>query len=232
MSTIFKALQKKSGQNQEQGNETVKIIREKKAGKKSFLIFLVAIPVLTIAAAFAYYGYEIISLRTDQTIETRQEEIVRSEPHAPPPPPERSPDSPIFTPQPIEDLHSSIIREREEEKEDLTDTETSSLSKEKKVQDSEKDETEPVTEPEQKEEEKVETEREEETEAPGPEEPEQELISSFDLQGVAGDDDGFIAIINDRIIGEGEMVDGAMVLSISSDYVELEKNGQRFQITQ
>ena len=55
---------------------------------------------------------------------------------------------------------------------------------------------------------------------------------SYKLEGIAGDKNGYIAIINDEIVGVGDFVDDAMVISIKPDKVVLKKDDKIFEISQ
>lgn len=54
--------------------------------------------------------------------------------------------------------------------------------------------------------------------------------SKWVLQGIAGDEKGYIAIMNDKIVGVGDEVLGAKILEIGTDYVKLKKEKREFRI--
>ena len=49
----------------------------------------------------------------------------------------------------------------------------------------------------------------------------------FVLSGIAQNEDGYLAIINDQIFRKGDLVEGAQIIDITRDYVELELNDER-----
>jgi hypothetical protein len=51
---------------------------------------------------------------------------------------------------------------------------------------------------------------------------------NFILNGIFSSEDGDYALVNNRIVKEGDFVDGAIVTLISEDEVEMELNGAKF----
>jgi hypothetical protein len=57
------------------------------------------------------------------------------------------------------------------------------------------------------------------------------MVSSLLLEGIIADENGAVAIINGNVVEPGTMIDGYKVLSVTSDQVILEKDGQEIVLT-
>ncbi len=54
--------------------------------------------------------------------------------------------------------------------------------------------------------------------------------SNFHLSGILYDSQRPLAIINERIVGEGALINGAQLLEIQSNYVKLSLKGKEFKL--
>lgn len=214
MSTIFKALQKNS-QKQETHNETISVIRESKSKKFPF------IPAAIIIIFFA--GIIILGVRLYENTLLNNEAISTAEEHYTMRPAETVPQRPrpnitAMQTQPLERVREPSAQEAVPHEE---------VREESGVK--------PSPPPSVPEEEKAPQETTGDILIPEEVHPESTSsvdLSAYELQGVAGDEHGYIAIINDNIVGEGDYVDDAKIISIRSDHVELEINSERFRIFQ
>lgn len=220
MSTIFKALQK-SNQNPEESENTFTVIREKKFRKKSRLVLILTGAFLGILTAVSLLIYTTGSSYRSPLLQDR----ILTDSHAEhiEVPKQRSEALSIRT-QPITRAPSFEFLEDEGkhslqsfQETPLKSTHLLSSSDNTIADDLQSEEI--IPQKDHVPEKEIEHEREIDT-------------SQYSLQGVAGDEHGYIAIINDNIVGEGEEVNGARIIRITANHVELEKDGQRFLISQ